>query len=440
MLSFLLVIVLCIGVTNVDAFASESDVSKPLIGIAWRADTDSEFYTNICLAIEKAGGNWILLSQVKSADLKYDKNGKLKKGVAKTGALTNAAGKLIRNNTWYGSNAAEAVADVDAVVFTGGEDISPSLYYKQKKWHGIEEELDYNAERDVSDYLTMTYCLDMDIPILGSCRGMQLLGVVSGSEVIQDIPTYFESIGVEYNYEHRNVKATPDSYRDYASHDVIIAKKSHLYNIVGKTKLTGCPSWHHQALLNVDDTRLKVTGSVNINGVEMIEAVERTDKTFALGIQFHPEVSVNKNVNNIDNADEYMSMKKAMKFFKYLLAEASEYRARKNADAEKFTDVQYVLYLGTNDKDTNEPVFSPEEAKEKAKEILLKHFGGYTIMEADGGWIDGDIVYKEYTLVIYLSDTDEESIHKVSDELIKVFNQSAIMIQANPTKTEFYGG
>ena len=106
----------------------------------------------------------------------------------------------------------------------------------------------------------------------------------------------------------------------------------------------------------------------------------------------------------------------------------------------EYTDVQYVVYLGTNDKDTNEPVFSHEEAKEKAKEILLKHFGGYTIMEADGGWIDGDTVYKEYTLVIFISYTNEEDVHKAADEMIKVFNQSSVLIQANPTKNEYYGG
>ena len=39
------------------------------------------------------------------------------------------------------------------------------------------------------------------------------------------------------------------------------------------------------------------------------------------------------------------------------------------------TDVQYVMYLGTNGAETNEPVFAPEEAREKAKEILVKHFG-----------------------------------------------------------------
>ena len=103
-------------------------------------------------------------------------------------------------------------------------------------------------------------------------------------------------------------------------------------------------------------------------------------------------------------------------------------------------DIQYVLYLGTNDKDTNEPVFEPEEAKEKAKEILIDHFGGYTIQEANGGWIDGGKIYQEYTLVIYLSDTDLESVHKAADDMVRIFRQSSVLIQANETTTEFYAG
>ena len=107
-------------------------------------------------------------------------------------------------------------------------------------------------------------------------------------------------------------------------------------------------------------------------------------------------------------------------------------------DEEK--DVQYVMYLGTNDKDTNEPVFSPEEAKEKAEEILIKHFGGYTIQEANGGWIDDGTVYQEYSVVIYLSDTSLDKVHEAAKELIEKFNQSSVLIQANETKTEFYEG
>ena len=103
-------------------------------------------------------------------------------------------------------------------------------------------------------------------------------------------------------------------------------------------------------------------------------------------------------------------------------------------------DVQYVLYLGTNDKDTNKPVFTQAEAMEKAKEILIRHFGGYTIQEAHGGWLDEGQLYQEYTLVIYLSDTTPEAVHAAADELIETFRQSSVLIHANPTATEFYAG
>lgn len=109
-----------------------------------------------------------------------------------------------------------------------------------------------------------------------------------------------------------------------------------------------------------------------------------------------------------------------------------------NMDSTTEYDTQYVLYVGTNDKDTNEPVFAPEVCKQKAIEILLERFGGYTIQEASGGWKDGEVVYTEYTLVIYLSDTTLEEVHAACDEFIRVFNQSSILVQANQTQTEFY--
>ncbi len=110
------------------------------------------------------------------------------------------------------------------------------------------------------------------------------------------------------------------------------------------------------------------------------------------------------------------------------------------AEPENDSNTQYVLYLGTNDKDTNKPVFTQAEAQEKAKEILVRHFGGYTIQEAHGGWLDGDTLYQEYTLVIYLSDTNEEAVHAAADELVETFRQSSVLIQANPTRAEFYSG
>lgn len=104
-------------------------------------------------------------------------------------------------------------------------------------------------------------------------------------------------------------------------------------------------------------------------------------------------------------------------------------------------DIQYVMFLGTNDKDTYEPFGTPDEAKQKADEVLTKHFEGFTIQDANGGWTNEDgTVDHEYTMVILLSDTTSEKVHEAADDLIKVFNQSSILIQANETKTEFYSG
>ena len=123
-------------------------------------------------------------------------------------------------------------------------------------------------------------------------------------------------------------------------------------------------------------------------------------------------------------------------------AEAAEDAEGSEATGETAgEDVQYVMYLGTNDKDTNEPVFTQEESMDTVRNILIDHFGGYTIQEANGGWInENGEESREYTLVIYLSDTTLDEVHAAADDLLKTFNQSSVLIQTNPTQTEFYAG
>ncbi|MBR2762403.1 MAG: hypothetical protein IKD66_14685 [Solobacterium sp.] len=103
-------------------------------------------------------------------------------------------------------------------------------------------------------------------------------------------------------------------------------------------------------------------------------------------------------------------------------------------------DIQYVMYVGTNNKDSNQPDYDPEESKKRAQDILIRHFGGYTIQEANGGWEDNGVLYQEYTMVIYLSDTNLDAVHAAADDMIKEFSQSSILIQENKTTTEFYSG
>ena len=108
-----------------------------------------------------------MLNQVCSADLSYDGNGHLTDGVDNLGALTAENAKLVRCNLCRGSNAKDAVRNVSIVLFTVGEDISSTLFYTPEKWHGIPAEINYNAERDVSDYLTMIFPLWV---FAGECR------------------------------------------------------------------------------------------------------------------------------------------------------------------------------------------------------------------------------------------------------------------------------
>jgi putative glutamine amidotransferase len=304
---------------SLGVMSSCGTTNEKKIGIAWRSDLDSEFYTNIVTAIKEAGGTPYLLSQGISTDLKYTADQKVADScVDENGILQVNYAQAIRAFGSSHSNAKDLIGSFKAVVFTGGEDISPSLLATPVAWHGIEKEKDYNATRDVSDYVTMSYCVENHLKVMGFCRGMQMSGVFSGATVIQDIPTYFTSLGLTYNYEHRNEKVG-DNYRDYAPHDVSVKEDSRLYKIAGTKNLEKVPSWHHQALQSVANTQLKVTGTTLTDGVEMIESIERLDKTYKIGLQFHPEAALVKNLNNVANKGNYMSSDMALKFFKSLV-------------------------------------------------------------------------------------------------------------------------
>ena len=116
------------------------------------------------------------------------------------------------------------------------------------------------------------------------------------------------------------------------------------------------------------------------------------------------------------------------------------FSSRQNTPAAESEDIQYVMYLGlSNPIDRSQMTF--EEGEKKLQPILTKHFPGFTIQTAKGGWLDDNGVYcQENTLVIYLSDTGIEEVRTAADDLIKEFQQSSILIQSNKTTTEFYTG
>ncbi len=306
--------------TTGDAAAEKTDGEKPVIAIAWSNNQDSYSFTSTVRTVEAAGAEPVVLDQVLSYDLEYDEDGMLKGSKNKHGILKRRAAKLVKCNDWQSSNAEEVLGGIDCIIFPGGSDISPSLYYDEQKWHGIEEDTDYSAERDVSDYLLLSYCLDNDINVFCICRGMQMLSVISGAEMIQDVGAWLGEYGIKYTDIHRD----PEK-KDLVPHPVdVLSHDSLLYDITGKDTLEGVPSWHHQIVKNVKGTRLKVTATTDTDGKKVIEGVERVDKDFVIGVQFHPEVAVRKVLDKEDNAGDFMEYDTAMSFVKRLIAEGEE--------------------------------------------------------------------------------------------------------------------
>lgn len=83
--------------------------------------------------------------------------------------------------------------------------------------------------------------------------------------------------------------------------------------------MASCSRQEVQAIRSVEGTALKVTALTPTNGANIIEAIERTDKPFFVGVQFHPEVAVSKHVNKEADASNFMPYDEAMCYFRALM-------------------------------------------------------------------------------------------------------------------------
>ena len=290
------------------------------IGIAWQ-QTPSNF-ERAAMAIRAAGGEPVVLTQIRPAGFEYDGNEVNNRYLDSHGILLQQYADVVKRHTYHGTAIDSLMQGIQAVVFLGGGDISPTLFATPQPWHGIEEERNYETTRDLSEYLTMTYCLDHHIPILCLCRGMQMLGVVSGAPLIQDLGTYYRSMGKVDHYVHRAARDAVGK-RHYTPHDVTVTDTTSLiYRITRTATIAAVPSWHHQAVGDITGTPLKVTAVTVDDGIEVIEAIERTDVRFALGVQFHPEEAVRMHLKGETQASQFMPLEQAVDYFRALVREA----------------------------------------------------------------------------------------------------------------------
>lgn len=104
--------------------------------------------------------------------------------------------------------------------------------------------------------------------------------------------------------------------------------------------------------------------------------------------------------------------------------------------------IQYVMYVGTNDKDTYQPKHTHEEAHAIVDEVCLKYFpDGYTLQEATGAWTDEkNNITHEYTLVCYFDGAERDTVYKAADDIIAALNQNSVLIEMDTINIDFYSG
>lgn len=211
-------------------------MAKPLIGIttyvepaawgAWKLDAALVPYDYV-RAVERAGGRAVLIPP--------DPDG------------------------------SEEILDaVDGLIFSGGNDMAPESYgaAADPATNGT------NAARDRGEMALLTAALERDLPVLAICRGVEVLNVVRGGDLVQHLP---DVIGSE---EHRAVVGT------FSQHPVRVAADSKLGEVRGDVM-----SHHHQGLGTLGDGLREVAWAED--GV--VEAVEDPDKPYVVGVLWHPE-------------------------------------------------------------------------------------------------------------------------------------------------------
>lgn len=224
---------------------------RPLIGISASMEVDQTYYmtaTENVKAIAEAGGMPVImpiLSEEKELD--------------------------------------ELAERLDGLYLTGGYDIDPTKF-------GEEPHPDLGTIIPIRDSFEMAMVhkmRELNKPILGVCRGCQIMNIAIGGDMYQDI----YSQNNEQLLQHS--QKAPKAHR---SHYVYVEEDSLLFQLIGKTKIS-VNSRHHQANRTVP-VDFKVSGKAS-DGI--IEAIESKDDTFYLGVQWHPENLASANIEEAKN-------------------------------------------------------------------------------------------------------------------------------------------
>jgi putative glutamine amidotransferase len=188
-------------------------------------------------------------------------------------AICGAGGIPLLLPTHLSSEEILALRDrLDGILLSGGGDIDP------ERFHGVPSAAisDVCTARDDLEFRLVQLSLETDWPLMGICRGVQVINTVLGGNLYTDIPEQFDSQILH--------DTSPENGRDYFAHEVTIVGGTRLAEILGQKKLW-VNSFHHQAVkLTADRLQVSATASDGL-----IEGLELPEKRFFIGVQWHPE-------------------------------------------------------------------------------------------------------------------------------------------------------
>jgi len=167
-------------------------------------------------------------------------------------------------------NTDSILALADGIILTGGEDINPLQYNDTINFAVCG---DINYERDTLERKLFDFAMENKIPLIGVCRGMQMMNVASGGTLYGDIPSEIGTTVI-----HRN--------NGEVMHEIVLVDTSSLI-FPAETDTIMVNSWHHQGL-KIMPNHLRVIARA-FDGLPEAVVMDKSDHPFMIAVQFHPE-------------------------------------------------------------------------------------------------------------------------------------------------------
>ncbi len=167
------------------------------------------------------------------------------------------------------------LSQVDGLLLQGGSDVSPISYSEEpmkSEWKG-------DLDRDQYEVELIQEAMDMNKPVFGICRGLQVINVALGGSLYQDIKTQIDGASVHRDWE----------IYEGLTHQILLEPGTHLASLYEGERRQKIISIHHQAIKDLGNDLIIEARSEGDNLIEAIRYEVNNNETYVCGVQWHPE-------------------------------------------------------------------------------------------------------------------------------------------------------